>query len=110
MALPKAVQGEKGRVITITAYKNRVTLEVQALTGATMTGKIETLPGPTYTVRAISGTLALLDAANGTFTWTWDATDTGTAGKYTIQFIATIGSTVIYKSYPAPWEVVRSPA
>lgn len=109
MAIPSAVEGEKGRVITFTAYK-KGTETVQDITGATMTGIIETIPGPDYTVRAVSGTLAVVSGTAGTFSWTWNTTDTGTDGKFTVQFIATIGSTVIYKSFPQPWEVVRSPA
>ena len=109
MALPDAVQNEKGREVTLTAYK-RGTSTIQDITSATMTGIIETTPGPTYTVRNISGTLAVLVGSNGTFTWTWNLTDTGTAGKFTVQFIATIGSSIIYRSFPESWEVARSPA
>lgn len=109
MALRRAVQGEKGRVVTITAYKENST-EVQTLAGTTLSGIIESIPGPSYTVREISGVLTLLDAANGTFTWVWDETDTGIADKFLVQFIATQGSSIIYKSFPEPWEVVRSPA
>lgn len=109
MALRRAVQGEKGRIVTLTAYKEGST-DVQNLTGTTLTGIIETSPGPSYTVREISGVLTLLVAADGTFTWVWDETDTGTAGKFLVQFIGTVGSSIIYKSFPEPWEVVRSPA
>jgi hypothetical protein len=109
LAIPDAVQNEKGRVITMTAYKKGTTT-VQDITGATITGIIETTPGPTFTVRAVNGALAVVLGTAGTFTWTWNQTDTGTAGKFSVQFIATIGSTIIYKSFPEPWEVVRSPA
>lgn len=111
MALPNAVQYEEGRIVTITAYK-RGTLNFQDLSGATMTGIIETTPGPDFVTRAIAGDLDVVNSgADGqfTFTWTYDPTDTADAGQFTVQFIATIGATVIYRSFPEPWTVVRSP-
>lgn len=109
MGLTRSVQGEKGRVVTITAYKDGTT-EFQYLTGATITGIIESIPGPEYTVREISGTLAVVAAPNDyQINWTWDETDTGTDGDFSVQFIASVGGSIIYKSFPEPWKVVRSP-
>lgn len=108
--IPDAVAGEKGRTVTFTAYKqNTNPPEIQPLTGSTMTGIIESIPGPNYTVRWISGTLAVSDGPNAQYTWTWNLTDT-VAGDYIVQFIATIGANIIYKSFPEPWKVARSPA
>lgn len=107
MALPNAVEDEIGRVITITWLKEGTTTP-EILTGATITGIIETLPGPTYTSRAIVGAFALLVAADGTFTWTYAAADTITAGKYSVQFIATFSASKVLRSIPIPWAVIRS--
>lgn len=108
--LPDAIQGEKGRVISITCVKRRTPLLIQAIIGGVITGIIETIPGPDYTTRYVSGSRAVVDGPGGIFTWTWNPTDTATAGDFRVQFIVTVGGTVIYKSYPEPWRVIRSPA
>jgi len=109
MSLPNAVEFEEGRVVTITAYK-RGTSNLQDLTCTVITGIIETTPGPSFTTRAITGPLDLVDSGSGgQFTWTYDGADTAIAGRFTVQFIATINAVAIYRSFPEPWEVIRSP-
>lgn len=107
MALPNAVEDELGRIVTITWLKEGTTTP-EILTGATITGIIETLPGPTYTRRAIAGMLTVTVGASGIFTWTLAAADTITAGKYTVQFVATFSASNILRSIPVPWTVIRS--
>lgn len=109
MAMPDAVQNEKGRVVTLTWYKQGSTTSAEDLSGLTITGVIENIPGPNASNRVIAGALAVSDGPNGQFTWTYSQTDTATNGKYLVHFIATSGTTIIYKSIPALWEVVRAP-
>lgn len=108
MALPKIMEGEVGRQLTITWYKEGGTTP-ENLTGLTITGRIEIIPGPTFTVRAISGALAVLVGVDGTFAWTLNATDTATAGKFSVMFIATSGGNNL-RTFKERWEVERAPA
>lgn len=59
------------------------------LTAATLSGVIRN--NNTGVVRAIVGVLALTDAANGVFTWTYNAADV-VAGSYVVQFTAIFGA------------------
>jgi len=86
MSLPRAIKGARNTGLTITWQHPDGT--AHNLTGATLTGVIKNDAG---TSRAIDGTLALSDAANGVFTWTYGAIDVGTAGTFLVQFKATIG-------------------
>lgn len=101
MALPNAVHGEVGRVFQIT-WENS-----DNLTSATISGIIESTPGPSYTSRAITGALAFVSFTdpNSVFSWTLSAADTA-VGNYTVEFTAVTGG-VIIKSRPEPWEVIR---
>lgn len=56
------------------------------LTGATLTGRIRDVA--TGVTRDITGTLAIVTAAAGLFSWTYSATDVGTAGAFVVQFTA----------------------
>lgn len=104
MALPDAVQGETGRTFSIT-WENS-----GDLSSATITGLIETIPGPEYVSREVSGTLAFVSyaAPSSVFTWVIDDTDTETDGDFTVEFTASTGPTVMIKSQPEPWKVVRT--
>ncbi len=108
MALPKIMEGEVGRQLTLTWYKEGSTTP-EDLTGLTITGRIETGPGPAYVVRAISGALAVLVGTAGTFTWTLNATDTATADTYKVIFIATLAGTNL-RTFKERWIVERAPA
>lgn len=99
--LPDAIQGETGRSFPITWA------EIGDISSAVITGIIESIPGPSYTSREISGALVVTDGPNSVFTWTIDETDTEIADDFTVEFTATTGS-VIVKSYPEPWRVVRA--
>ena len=101
--LPDAIQGEVGRTFSIT-WENS-----GDLSSATLTGLIETIPGPTYVSREIAGALVFVSfaAPSSVFTWTLHADDTETDGDFTVEFTATSGPTVTIKSYPEPWKVVR---
>lgn len=71
------------------------------LTGATLTGRIKDLA--TGTARNIAGTLALVTAASGIFSWTMDAADV-VAGVYHVQFTATFASNPA-RTFRATWRV-----
>jgi len=73
------------------------------LTGATLSGVIKS--NTTGVVRAIAGSLALTDAANGVFTWTYVAADV-VAGSYVVQFTATFGAGLTpAKTFDSEWTV-----
>ncbi len=109
MALPDAVQLENGRVVTITWNKQGTTTPENISSPTAFTGVIESGSGPTYTVVAVSGALAVTDGVNGIFTWTLDATDTVLAGRFLVQFLIVKSGVPSLRSFPAPWTVRRSP-
>ena len=86
MALADAVQGSRHTGLTITWYQGDGST-VLDLTNATITGTLRNVN--TDVVTAIDGTLASSAPTTGVFTWTFGATDTGTAGIYEVQFTAT---------------------
>lgn len=98
MGLPRAIEGARNTVVTITWTQDDDT--AQNLTGATLSGTIQNKDG---TVTAIAGTLALSDAANGVFTWTYAAADVATPGRYLVQFKATYINYDL--TYPEVWIV-----
>jgi hypothetical protein len=77
-----AVQHARKRSLTIT-WKDEDGAAVN-LTGATLTGIIERDGVQT----SITGTLALVTAASGIFSWTFSAADVGQAGNWFAQFRA----------------------
>ena len=85
MALQNALQGatHTGQLITW----SRSDGTAQDLTGATLTGTItNVVSGVTV---SIAGTLTIVTAASGIFSWTYAAADVTTAGQYRVQFTAT---------------------
>ncbi len=109
MALPDAAQLEDGRVVTITWNKQGTTTPEDISSPSAFTGTIESGSGPTYTTRAISGALAVTDGANGVFTWTWNAVDTVSGGRFEVQFVIVKTGVPSLRSFPEPWTVRRSP-
>lgn len=109
MSLPDVAKGETGRPITIT-WLRKGTTTAEPITGAVLSGFIRYAGSSGNVDRAISGGLAIVDGANGIFTWTLNATDTQAAGKYLVHFVATFGSGAILKSFFTPWEVVDAGA
>jgi hypothetical protein len=101
MALQNAVQNDGHTAQRITWSAGSA---VKDLTGATITGTITDVQ--TQTTRAITGTLALVTAASGIFSWQYSAADTATVGAYTVQFTATYGDGLIDSSFSASWEVM----
>jgi hypothetical protein len=99
--LPKAVKGARNSGLTITwKHPNG---SAHNLTGSALTGFIRNRLG---TVRAIDGTLALSDASNGVFTWAFGDVDVGTAGKFSVQFVATYtANSLSDKTYIEDWVV-----
>ena len=97
MALANAVEAARHTVQTITWTDDDGT--GVNLTGATLTGKIR----QGGAVRSIDGTLALVTAASGIFSWTYGALDVGTVGEAEVQFIATFSDTTKDKSYIESW-------
>lgn len=72
------------------------------LTGATITGRIKnTLTG---SAAALTGTLALVTAASGIFSYIPSSTDTSrdASKHYVLQFIATFGDATIEKTFKVP--------
>jgi len=53
----------------------------------------------------IDGTLALVTAASGIFSWTYGANDVGTAGEADVQIVATFADTTKDISYIGAWYV-----
>lgn len=102
MALAAAVTGGKRPSQTITwTDADGTALD---LTGATLSGRIR--DESTKTARAIDGTLTITDATNGVFRWDYGTTDVGTAGLFTVQFVATYGSGVTpAKTITSQWVV-----
>jgi hypothetical protein len=103
VAISDAVEGEVGRVLSIT-WRQQGTTTPETLTGGTITGKIRAGPGPDYADTAIAGTLTVTDGANGIFTWTLAAGDTDTPGLYQVQFQAVVSSKTL-KTFFSPWAV-----
>lgn len=74
------------------------------LTGATITGVIRNQTS--LVARAVAGTLAVTDAAAGTFTWTYNAADVASAGTFDVQFTAAFGSAPTpARTFAATWVV-----
>lgn len=73
------------------------------LTSSTITGKIRQTSGSTP--RSIDGTLALVTAASGIFSWTYGALDVGTPGDVEVQFIATFAGPVADKTTITTWRI-----
>lgn len=101
MALANAVKDARhtAQIITWTDGDG----DAQNLTGATLTGRI--MSGQTGEARAIDGTLAIVTAASGIFSWTYGAVDVGTAGQFYVQFIATYSGPSNDKTLAATWTV-----
>ena len=72
------------------------------LTGATITARLLDLA--TSTARAVTGTLEVLGAEAGLFSWVYGVGDVATAGAYHVQFVATFGS-ANDKTLAELWEV-----
>jgi len=75
------------------------------LTDATITGIIRNrASGAT---RAIAGTLAITQAIDGIFTWSYDAADVADAGQFDVQFTATWEAPALSpaRTFAATWAV-----
>lgn len=62
------------------------------LTGAELTA---VMTQDRVTVRAVTGTLALVTAASGIFSWDFSDADLATPGVWEVQFTATISGEVV---------------
>lgn len=84
MSLNDALQGaiHTGQSITWTRDDGTP----QDLSGATLSGTIQSVR--TGASVAIAGTLAIVTAASGIFTWAYAAADVAAAGEYLVQFSA----------------------
>lgn len=100
MALADAIQGATytGQQITWTKKDG----SAQNLSGATLSGKIKAVD---KTVTSITGLLAISDAVNGVFDWTYSAADVAASGDFTVQFKATYGGSGYDLTYEARWTV-----
>jgi hypothetical protein len=75
----------------------------QDLTGATLSGRIKSLA--TGIARAIDGTLSIVTAASGIFSWTYGTLDVGTAGVFLVQFTATYAGPTTDGTLSDEWTV-----
>ncbi len=72
----------------------------EPLTGATITGKLRNCD--TQEARAITGTLSVLDGAQGQFVWDYSAADVAEAGQFDVQF------TAAFAASPSPARTVKA--
>lgn len=84
MPLPNAVQYSRQDTFVITWTADDDTATPADLTGATLYGIIN--PGSNQ--RLITGTLALVTAAGGVFSWAPSEADVAEAGTFYVQFYA----------------------
>lgn len=101
MPLSDAVEGARYIAQQITWTDEDGT--VVDLTGATITGYKRRIGSSTEV--ALDGTLSLVTAASGIFSWAYGAVDVGTAGQFIVQFIATYGGGLKEKTLVQPWQV-----
>lgn len=85
------IQYEVGRQLRI-EWDTDSTYE--ALTGATLSGVLESIPGPDYTIRPISGELTVVSSY--THAWTLHYDDTYLDGPFTAQFKAVVGDNIYF--------------
>lgn len=102
MALADAVVGARYIAQQITWTDEDGT--VVDLTGSTITGYKRLIGGSGAKV-ALDGTLSLVTAASGIFSWAYGAVDVGVAGQYEVQFIATYGGGLKEKTLKMNWLV-----
>lgn len=100
--LPSVVVGDRKRSLTITwTDEDDVAID---LTGATITGEIKNMV--TSVEAAITGTLAIVTAISGIFSWARSAADVATAGVYRVRFVATYTGPLDTKSFAADWRIL----
>lgn len=100
------MQGSSGMVMLFT-LKDMAGTAI-ALTGYTVTGKIES---PTGTVAAITGAIAVTgSAASGEFGWTVASADIATDGNSKVWFTFTKTDNPTYVSFPAALAIVENKA
>ena len=104
MSIPNAVQTSRRPTLRITWQ--RTNGEYVDLTGATLSGTIQNKS--TLAEAAISGTLTVVDALKGAFTWQFSAADVASAANYYVQFKALYADTTFELSVPESWEVVAA--
>src|ERR1044071_7362567 len=98
MALANAIQGAVHTPQAVTwTMDDGVPLN---LTGATLTGKISSYGGE---IRDIVGDLAISNALDGEFTWTYDADDVAFSGVFLVQFTATYGVDEVERTLQTTW-------
>ena len=85
MALANAVQGARHTAQRITWQD--ADGDPLNLTGATLSGR--RLDLATGTAAALDGTLVIVDAEAGVFTWDYGANDVAVGGVFNVQFTAT---------------------
>lgn len=106
MALLDAIEGSThtGQQITWQADDGTA----KDLTGAALSGTIRNMT--TGVERSIAGTLALVTAASGIFTWAYGTADVAAAGDFQVQFKADYGSSIVDYSHWQDWHVEAGPA
>ena len=101
MALANAIQHARKRSQQIT-WQDEDEAAID-LTGATLTGIIERSGVQT----AITGTLTLVTAASGIFSWAYSSADVAQAGSFFVQFRAKYSADSLSEiSYRTKWTVL----
>ncbi len=96
--LANAVKG--GRRPSQSVTWKRADGTAENLTGATITGQVRSTIS--QEARAITGTLSVLDGANGVFVWDYSAADVAEAGQFDVQF------TAAFAASPSPARTVKA--
>lgn len=104
MALSKGIQGARhsAQLVIWTDAGG----DVQDLTGAVITGRLEDKASGEK--RDMDGTFTVVDGPAGKFTWAYGEEDVGTPGKYKVQFTATYPDALNDKTLETQWEVERA--
>jgi hypothetical protein len=102
MVIPDAVQGGTHTPRSFTWTRGDGS--AQDLTGATLSGTKKNIRTGEVTDLA-DGSLTIVSAAAGTFTWTLDPADVAEAGAYDVQFLATYAADNVEVSMIGRWLV-----
>ncbi len=101
MGLPTVIEGSNHRPLELTwdlVDQKGAFVKVLNLTGATLSAYIKEA-NSTDPPAPVSGTLNVVSAVDGTFTWQFGASDIATRGTYEVQFIATFADTTKDRSF-----------
>lgn len=107
MSFPTCQQYSNKTTLQITWVRDDDTRTPVDLTGATLYGVIERRVAEATTRTLITGTLSLVTAASGIFSWAPSAADLSLAGTHMVQIYAKYSGGPEL-SYRTPWRVLPS--